>query len=332
MFRTFWCIVILVALLVPQTSHAKSSKVMIINSYHAEYPWVASHNQALKAALVGDIEYHSYYLDSKRLPPEEIPLRIGEIKKALLAINPDVVVLADDFALNTFGRPIIGAGIPVVYMGINTNPRKYLGNLSLATGVLERPLLKRSITYINEIMQHNFDKCLVLFDNGLTAKATLDYVFNGKSRIHFSQATTDIRLVQTFEEWKTAVRNAPGKGYDIIILGLYHTLVDKEGKHVPDEQVARWTSAHSKIPVFGFWDFSVGKGKAIGGLVLAGEPQGMMAATLIRRILDGEPASTIQPLTAETGRFVFSWHELDRWSITLPDYFDKAHEPTMFVE
>ncbi len=72
--------------------------------------------------------------------------------------------------------------------------------------------------------------------------------------------------------------NAKKEGYGAIILGLYHTLVDDRGRHVDDEQVARWTSKHSPVPVFGFWDFSVGKGLAMGGLTLDSEPQGREAA------------------------------------------------------
>ena len=77
-------------------------------------------------------------------------------------------------------------------------------------------------------------------------------------------------LVPASEE---AVLNAKKNGYEAIFIGLYHTLVDDDGKHVSEQTVLEWTSAHSPVPLFCFWEFSVGKGKAIGGLVLDGRDQ-----------------------------------------------------------
>ena len=57
----------------------------------------------------------------------------------------------------------------------------------------------------------------------------------------------------------------PKKGYDVILLGLYHTLRDDTGKHVEAEKVLEWTSENTPVPSFAFWDFLLGPRKAIGG-------------------------------------------------------------------
>lgn len=327
-----YCTIFLMFLFLVTAASAQDTKIMIINSYHAEYPWVVAHNTALRNGLEDTATLSFHYLDTKRRS-----LAVGrENAMALLESikqnKPDIVVLTDDFALKELGLPTMNAGIPVVFLGINGNPRNYIGSMTLASGVLERPLLKRSIAYLKDILGTDMKKCLVLFDNGTTAKVIVETDFLGKQSSHFSKTKTDIKLSSTFAEWKDAVLRSKKRGYDVIILGLYHTLVDDEGNHVPDDKVAHWTSAHSPVPVFGFWDFSIGLNKAVGGLVLSGTPQGKEAVTIIKRILAGHSPRTIQPVTAEHGRFVFSRSGLQRWDITLPEYFNNPKEPIEFVE
>jgi len=42
------------------------------------------------------------------------------------------------------------------------------------------------------------------------------------------------------------------------------------GKHLSHEHVIAWTREHSPPPYFGFWEFTIGAGKNIGGYVLDG--------------------------------------------------------------
>ena len=86
-----------------------------------------------------------------------------------------------------------------------------------------------------------------------------------------------------------------------------------------EQTVLEWTSANSPVPVFCFWEFTVGKGMAIGGLVLDGHDQGMQAASLVNTILAGTLPRKISPRAALRGEYVFSKSELARWQLTVPD-------------
>ena len=68
-----------------------------------------------------------------------------------------------------------------------------------------------------------------------------------------------------------------------------------------EQQVLAWASAHSPVPLFCFWEFSVGKGRAIGGLVLDGRDQGAKAAELVNAILAGAQPKTLAPRAALRG-------------------------------
>ena len=330
MGRIFFILVFIIALSLP--AQAEMQKVLIINSYHPDFSWVADHNSALKQGLEGVAQVFVFNMDTKRLTQKVYQQQAERAFAQVMKIRPDAVVLADDYALQSLGKRLTDRGIPIIFLGINNNPRNYIRKMDLATGVLERPLLKRSIVYIREILGSTFTKCMVLFDNGITANTTVNQVFQGRMSQVFSNTTIDIKLNSRFSQWKENVLNAKKNGYSAIILGLYHTLVDENSVHVSDDVIARWTSAHSPVPVFGFWDFSVGKGLAIGGLVLDGTPQGEEAALLTRMVLKGKLPHTISPITAETGKFIFSRSELSRWDITLPHYFTAPNETITYVD
>lgn len=305
--------------------------VLVINSYHPSFPWVRLHNSALAKSLGPSVDIRYFHMDTKRLPQQQFQERAELAYEKYQELKPDVVVLTDDNAAQYLGRRITTSGTPVVYLGINGNPRNIFEVGDNATGVLERPLMKRSVLFMQDILPNGLDKCLILFDSGVTAQTVLDTIFRGRTSTRFGHINADIRLVQKYSEWKQLVLSAEKNGYDAIFLGLYQTITDGE-QHVPDEDIARWTSANSTVPVFCFWDFAVGKDKAIGGLVLAGEPQGQVAATFVRRILAGETAATLEPAIAEHGHFLFSYHELDRWNITLPPSLPTRYDSLYFVE
>jgi len=81
----------------------------------------------------------------------------------------------------------------------------------------------------------------------------------------------------------------------------------------------RWTSRNTPVPPFGFWDFSVGSDRTIGGLVLYGREQGKAAASLVQKILsEGMSPAALGPITAEKGNLLFSRKQLQKFKLSLP--------------
>ena len=176
------------------------------------------------------------------------------------------------------------------FLGINNNPRHYnLHNSKNITGVLERPLIKRSIS---SIAQGRANKVLLLFDNSHTSQTTLEEKFSNNKQQIISNIEVDIALIKDWNSWQEKVISSKQKGYDIIFIGLYHTLVDLHNNHIPAAEVLSWTIQNTPIPPFAFWDFSIGKDKAIGGLVLVGYEQGVLAAQMAKLILQTEVSAT----------------------------------------
>ena len=310
----------------------KAAEVLVVNSYSRDHPWVRAHNDALRTRLAGRAHLDYCYLDAKLVPPDQVAALAEEAWKRAVELKPDVVVLTDDAAVKHLGMRLMERGIPVVFLGINENPRKYLGDMELATGVLERPLFKRSLLFLQDIMGPSLRHCLILFDDSETSRVIMDTIFHGHRLQRLGHTIAEVRLSNSFERWQQAVLAAKDNDNEALFIGLYHTLVDENGNHVPSEDALAWVSAHSPVPVFAYWDFAVGKGKAVGGLVNSGRPQGVAAADLVIQILDGRAPGTLYPVTPKDGQFLFSRHELERWHISLPDRLAGVPEPVLFVE
>lgn len=295
-----------------------AAEILVIESYHPEHPWDASYRQALQQRLGKNHTLHFRHLDTKRIPREQFATQAEGVWQQYLALQPQLVIIGDDNAINLLAPRISAHGTPVVYLGMNGNPRRTnLYGLKNMTGVLERPLMKRNIREMSELLPQA-RQALVLFDSSEVSMTAIDEEFRGRNSLTLGSITVDIRLLSNFESWQQSVLQAKAQGYDMIFIGLYHTLRDAQGLYVEPERVASWTGEKTPLPLFSFWDFTVGPKQACGGLVMSGAIQGDAAANLAEAILAGQSAHSLPPRTASRGDYWFSHAALNRWNLRLP--------------
>jgi len=292
--------------------------ILVIESYHADYSWDISYKRGLEKAIGGEYEIFYFEMNTKRLAKSEFKKMANLAWKRYKKLKPSLVVLGDDNALKCLGGRFAKTNTPVVYLGINNNPRAYdMIRHKNITGVLERPLLKRSIIYIKDLIK--VKKILILFDSGTTSTTFKKGIFKNKNSMFLNGVNIDIKFIDNYNNWKRNIIESKKNGYDAVIIGLYHTIKDDDNKHINSEEVLEWTSENTPLPPFSFWDFSVGKNKTIGGYVLFGEEQGIVAGKMVLDILSGKSPRTIEPKTAEKGKFLFSKYQLKKWKIKLTD-------------
>jgi len=296
--------------------------ILIIESYHSEFAWDNSYIRGLQSVFKDNYKVVYFQMDTKRLPAQQHQKQADLAWLEYQSLQPDLVVLGDDNALKYLGKKLSVTETPVVFLGINNNPRYYkLHHSKNITGVLERPLIKRSIS---KISHGKAQKILLLFDNSPTSQIIFEENFSKNKQIIISNIQVDIQLTSDFRLWKEYVTNSAEEHYDMLFIGLYHTLYGENSQHIPAQAVLDWTIQHTDIPPFAFWDFSVGKGKAIGGLVLFGFEQGKLAAEMATHILEmGIPAYQLRTQTGIKGRLLFSREQLKKFSITLPESINK---------
>lgn len=297
------------------------AKILVIESYHQGFAWDQSYIQGLEEVLGESYQLSYFEMDTKRLPPAEHANRAELAWQRYLELQPQLVILGDDNALKYLGRRFAQTSVPVVYLGVNNNPRHYHVHQRFnITGVLERPLIKRSINIIQQISQQQLKRILVLSDNSTTSQYILSDVFNHRKRQWISGVDVELRLISDWTEWQHVVSSAKQQGFDAIAYALYQSLIDENQNNVNAEQVIAWSVSHSPLLSYGFWDFAVGQNKTIGGLVMVGYEQGKIAAEMAYTILStGAVPRTLGPKTAEKGRYLFSRSQLQHYNITLPE-------------
>ena len=293
---------------------AIAADVAFIHSYHQGYPWVQEYRDGFLSGVNGH-SISEYEMDTKRKPATEYEAIANQTWQFIQEQQPKVVVLADDNALKLLGSRIVEAQIPLVFLGINANPRHYITLDKNVSGSLERPLLKRSVFMLRQLMP-SIRKVKVLMDRNPTSYAILETSFDDKFKQTISDIEVDITLEESFHDWKATVAKTKENGYDAIIIANYAALTNRFCENVSLDKVSHWTSRTSPLPVFAFWSYSIGEGKAIGGLIINGTEQGLAAAEKVNHFFVKGTLPAIS--TPKRGTFMFSQHELDRWGIELP--------------
>ncbi|TFH91138.1 ABC transporter substrate-binding protein [Vibrio ouci] len=301
------------------------AKVLLIESYHSEFEWDKSYVQGIQDTLQQGIELETYQMDTKRVPPSEYEKMAELAFVKYIELNPDVVILGDDNALKYMWPMIFDDPISVVFLGINSNPREVFKDhqgQAKVTGVLERPLFVKTIGELKHFLSDKEMKVRIMFDSGVTSNIARQYIERQYLMIkHNLGVEIEIVSAGTKQEWQKNIVSAADENFSVIIVGLYQTLIDREGNNVPADDVITWTHQNSELPVFAFWDFAVASDKAAGGVVLFGNSQGVMAGTLVNRIVNGESARSIPIQIGNQGKAIYSTSAMERWSMTPPEHW-----------
>ncbi len=315
--RTLLLILMLLSVVACDGAMGGKKKVLVIESYSRDFGWDAAYEKGIVDRLGDGYEVSYFYMDAKRLPREEHPQMAAKAVELVRSTKPDVVVIGDDTALKFTAPRLAREDVPVVFLGINNNPRNYFDSWpENFTGVMERPLLHSSIATLNSVMP-NARKIAVLFDDDLTSKLVKMELFAGKDSINIGGTDVDLHLFETYQQWQAFIAES-GSKYDAYVVGLYHTLKDGSGAVAPPNDVLAWTSKNSALPLFCFWDFSIGPDLAIGGQIVSGEEQGQMAADIVKKIMGGAKPVEIAPVTGGNGKLMFSTAQLTKHGLSLP--------------
>ncbi len=316
--RSLW-LVLLSLSVVASLCRAASPRVTLVESYHADFEWDVQYRQGLMDRLGGRVRLESLQLDAKHLPAEAVNLRAGQILQTVVLRPPQLLIVGDDAALKLVGAPAAESGVPVVYLGINGNPRAYFhAQPRNVTGVLERPLIQRSVAELSSSVP-GLRRALVMLDCDFTSDILRSDSLQGKESLQVGSVAVDVFQACRFADWQRMLAQAPDT-YQAVWIGLYQALKDEQGRPIPDKEILAWTSAHARLPLFALWRYAVGKDKAAGGMVISGRDQGIAAGELAEKILfEGRKPGDLYPVTPNTGQFVFSKSSLTRFGISLPE-------------
>jgi len=309
------CFIISVLLLVTVLGCIKpSEKVLLIFSYHPEYPWVVEETRGADDILEErGVETEKFYLDTKRNTSAEWKEEVAE--EAVSKIDdfqPDLVIVFDDNACELVAKEYIGESLPFVFCGMNGEPEDYGFPAQNITGVIERHHLEATINLLQQLVP-DIKELAIISDDSPTSQAFITSVNNIIPPIEISEFYT----TNDFDAWKAEVEGLQTK-VDAIGIYVYHTIKEEGGEEsLPPEDVLGWTLENSKLPDFAFSDFTVRDG-VLCGVTVSGYEQGMAAAEIAIRILNGQKPADIPIECPEKGTPMINEIRAEELNIEIP--------------
>ncbi|MBF0289711.1 MAG: hypothetical protein HQM14_18005 [SAR324 cluster bacterium] len=302
--------------------HASAGNITVVASYHPENAWTANCIQAIRERIGTKHAIDVIYMDTKRKPPSEHQEIADRTWKQIQKQKPDLIMTADDNALKYLAPEFEKIDSPVVFYGVNNNPRVYFKNGKIPeniTGILERRMLIPLGRMIKNLVPIQKNRFLILFDDSQTTKAHLAITLHGKKNISFDGTTIEWQSHSYYDDWQNAVTRA-AQTYDAIIVENWYTVKQRStGQTVDANEVLTWTGQHSPVPVFGSIPHSVGAKKFIGAMVLTGSSHGRDAAKMALAILDEKKKpKDLTILTTKPDKYYFNQNNLQKFNLTLP--------------
>ena len=288
-------------------------KVLLVHSYHAEYPWVDGITRGVRTALRDSgTQFEIHYMDTKRHPDEAFMIRAGELACEKIAqFRPDVVITADDAAQEYFAKKYVGQPLPFVFCGVNADPSKYGFPAANITGVLERCQFLPTIHYFQEL-RPNTKKIAFLSCDDSTSVGVVAHIKQQPPEIEI----TEYRLTNDFDEWREMIRKC-NTTVDAVLIYNYHTLREKNRPtSMAPEVVMQWTRENATVPVIGVMSFTVRDG-ALAGVVESAFEHGEKAAVYALRILRGTPPQALPIVVADVGEKMINRKQAARFSVQL---------------
>jgi ABC-type uncharacterized transport system substrate-binding protein len=282
--------------------NASRPRILILHSYDRDYSWVKDVNNGLKRVLDTHRDYNVewHYLDTKRHPWPDYKTNAGiAARRKIEARRPDVVIAIDDDAQNYVMRHYVNdSRIRIVFAGVNNTPQDYgYAGASNVSGILERlPLdaLKESLQTI--AARNSLPQPLRIRFIGDRSETVLGDEKYFRSHDWSPLVVQESRLVDTFDQWQQAVRDA-ATDTDVLVTSNYRKVLRSPGKNtlVPAAEVISWTEQNARPLFIGTNAFFAEDG---GMLAIGTSPfeQGEVAAKLASTLIaHGPPTPPATP-------------------------------------
>ncbi|VAW92420.1 diguanylate cyclase/phosphodiesterase (GGDEF & EAL domains) with PAS/PAC sensor(s) [hydrothermal vent metagenome] len=320
--------------------------VLVIHSYHQEYPWTATQNQGFKKQLTQSlpkyaINFSTEYLNTKRIPPSveyklNFLLYIGTKYKSNI---PDLIYVTDDNALNFLNSEsqLLPWKTPVIFSGINNINIKLSNKERIFSGIFEYKDFIASISLAKEVSP-NLKRIIFLGDGGVTDMAikhtinsdeyrekNIEFIFINRKNL--KSAIDELSKVNVDDSSVILTSVGGLKDQDGNIIDLKHILdsIAKTGQKI---LVMEDTYLHpgilggyvtsGRIQGQSAAEIVSGIFRIVGEQVRSGRTQGKAAGTIIADIIGEGTFKHNNRMDQEISELVISWADLQRLNVYLP--------------
>lgn len=322
---------IAVLLAVPRVARAQETQhVLVLHSYNQGLTWTDSEDAAIRSRLrtrVAEVEVHTEYLDAKRYTGEEHFARVADLmERKYESLRFSAIIATDDNAYDFLveRRDELFPDTPVVFCGVNYFSGKAPPGF---TGVVESFDIPATLDVALKL-HPSASRVVVINDRTATGLANKRIVT--EQVIPRFSDRVDFVFYEDFTMEELLGKVSEITPDDIILLLTLNQ--DSAGEVFSYDQSIALISRQARAPMYGVWDFYLGKGIVGGGLV-TGYDQGRTAGDMALRVLDGTPVSEIPVVRSTPIRYEFDYRQMQRFDIQkreLPQGSRVINEPQSF--
>ncbi|MCX8055233.1 MAG: ATP-binding protein [Ignavibacteria bacterium] len=298
--------------------YSQNKKILILHSYHRGLKWTDEEDRGIRYALksLRYTEIFTEYLDTKRhFSDEYLEIKKKELLYKFADEKFDVVITTDDdafnFALNY--KDTIFKSSPIVFCGVNHLKKETLEKIKeIATGISEAFDIGKTFDLMLKL--HPKTKRIYIINDTMSAtgkgnRRALNEVipqYSNKVEFRFLDNLTIEDLLYEVSQIRS--------DEDLIFLMTFNR--DAAGKAISYDESVELIAAATIVPIYGVWDFYLGKG-IVGGCLTSGYYQGQIVGEMAIKILEGEKIEKLPVRHNGLNRYMFDYNYLEKFDINL---------------
>lgn len=236
--------------------------------------------------------------------PEQMQTQASRILADIQNRKPDLVLTTDDDALMWVGLAL--DDIPVVFNGVNGDPRRYLSSPKIdsiekpghnLTGVYQTTYYRQSLLLIKKLAPsaRTFATITDKTTTGKTLLKSLEAVDSASLPLQWK----DRCVSDQFSQWQEKIK-AWQNQVDVVFMLSSNAVNDQEGNRMTMKQVIDWIATHSALPDTACWTEQVKDGILVSATD-DGAQQGRFSAALALQILQGADPGELPISTPPNG-------------------------------
>ncbi|PKM50387.1 MAG: hypothetical protein CVV02_11455 [Firmicutes bacterium HGW-Firmicutes-7] len=294
----------------------KTSKrqILILNSYNKGLKWTDDLEIGIKSALKDNLDNIEFTYEFMDVQKNTDPVYLQNLYELLVRKYKnkhfDLIITTDDVAFNfikTYHNTIY-ATVPTIFCGVNFFEESMLAHKENFTGVVESYDLRGTIDVAIKI-NPSINKIIVINDTSVTGQANIKNLHllipDYSDRVIF-EIWDDINMSEVQKKVETL------KDDSIILLLSFNR--DKSNNNFSYDESIQMISAHASVPIYGVWDFYLGKG-LLGGVLTSGVTHGETVGQMALQILEGKNPSDIPVVINSPNIYMFDYNMLKKFNI-----------------
>ncbi|PUU88023.1 MAG: sensory box histidine kinase [Halanaerobium sp.] len=330
-FIIFLLLIILI-LLLPAAAAAEKD-ILVLHSYHQGLEWTDQISQGIRSVFPyqNEVKIYYEYLDTKRnFSQEYYDKLISLYREKARIIDFDAIIVSDNAAFDfiiEYGEELYPEA-PVIFCGVNNLNKNFLEDQQDICGLVEKAEHRANLDLILKL-HPTLNKLIIINDRTLTGK-------NIKAELELILTEYEDRL--NYEIWDSftipELQNRLLKMDQNNVIYLLVLNRDEEGNFISYNQGISKIKEVSENPIYGTWDFYLGKG-IVGGKLISAQEQGRQAALMAEDIISGENDFSGQIVDDISSKYYFDYNQLQRFKISqaeLPADREIINRPEPFWE